>query len=131
MAAVPAAVTRYPIEARGLRRRTRSAATPPASLARAERPSAVPSIHPSTAGPAPRARRKEGRTAVASSCDTSEKRLASEMPRVVRLSQPSPGAAPGMPGGAFTRAPGTLGEGPGRDHASADGEQAHEQAQDH
>ena len=85
------------MEARGLRRSTRSVTMPPQSLAIAGSPSALPSIQPSAAGPAPRVRRNDGRTAVASSCETSEKRLASAAPSVERFSHPRGVAPEGNP----------------------------------
>src|SRR5277367_4321741 len=57
------------------------------SLAKLEAASAHPSMRPRAADAPPRVTTNNGRTEVAISCPTSEKRLATPMPSTLRLSQ--------------------------------------------
>src|SRR6266446_1209833 len=72
--------------------------TSAASMVKLERPSAMPSIAPSQAGPAPMAARNAGRIAVAVSWLQSLNRLVRPTPRTVRLSQDCFSWASGMVG---------------------------------
>lgn len=56
---------------------------------------------PSKPGPAPRESSTTGSTAVASSCDTSEKKLASDTPTVERFRHPEVPAGAGVGAGGF------------------------------
>src|ERR1700736_3356816 len=71
----------------GLRQAGRSAIHPPASFAKLERPSEIPSITPSAYAGAPRLARNAGRIEVAASCPHSENRLARPMPSTPRVNQ--------------------------------------------
>src|SRR5262249_29374978 len=62
-------------------------------------------MRPSAAGPAPSPTSTAGRTAVASSCETSERRLASDSPTVVRLSHDAFGT---LSSGSWADRDGTL-----------------------
>jgi hypothetical protein len=79
-------VTKYPITANGFRLRSLSLYNPENSLAKLEKPSASPSMSPKTADPAPTEASNAGIAEVAISCPTSEKKLASPIPRTVEFS---------------------------------------------
>ena len=71
-------------------------------MAKLESPSAVPSIKPSKAELAPNEASSAGIAAVAISWPTSEKKLASPMPRMLRFNQPRPRAAGRASGKRFS-----------------------------
>ena len=69
-----------------LRRRSRSQYSPERSLAKLDRPSALPSMSPRIAELAPSEANRAGMAVVAISWPASEHRLASPMPRTVEFS---------------------------------------------
>src|SRR5690348_18223778 len=79
----------------GLRHAGRSAIHPPASFAKLERPSDIPSMTPSATAGAPRLARNAGSREVAASCPQSENRLANPIPSTPPVSHRFPaGCAP-------------------------------------